>query len=78
MAKHALGAAASPAQRDQTKHEGQSRLKRLPWDLSTKIHATCEALGNEPGFHLTPGQACDRNGADVLLGETEAEMPMRG
>jgi len=35
--------------------------------LSTKIHATCDALGNPTGFHLTPGQACDLEGADVLI-----------
>jgi transposase len=35
--------------------------------LSTKIHATVDALGNPTGFHLTPGQAHDLDGADVLL-----------
>jgi len=35
--------------------------------LSTKIHATCDALGNPLGFHLTPGQTHDLAGADVLL-----------
>jgi transposase len=35
--------------------------------LSTKIHATVDALGNPTGFHLTGGQACDLAGADVLL-----------
>lgn len=35
--------------------------------MSTKIHATVDALGNPIGFHLTPGQACDLDGADVLL-----------
>lgn len=35
--------------------------------MSTKIHATVDALGNPTGFHLTPGQACDLDGADVLL-----------
>jgi transposase len=35
--------------------------------LSTKIHATVDALGNPTGFLLTPGQACDLEGADVLL-----------
>lgn len=37
--------------------------------MSTKIHATCDALGNPTGFHLTPGQACDLDGADVLLAD---------
>ncbi len=31
-------------------------------------------MGNPTGFHLTPGQACDLDGADVLLGEIEAEI----
>jgi len=35
--------------------------------LSTKINATVDALGNPTGFTLTPGQACDLDGADVLL-----------
>jgi transposase len=41
--------------------------------LSTKIHATVDALGNPVGFHLTPGQASDLDGADVLLPVLEAE-----
>jgi len=35
--------------------------------LSTKIHAVVEVLGNPLSFHLTPGQACDLEGADQLL-----------
>lgn len=35
--------------------------------MSTKINATVDALGNPTGFTLTPGQACDLDGADVLL-----------
>jgi len=35
--------------------------------LSTKIHAIVDALGNPIGFHLTGGQACDLEGADILL-----------
>lgn len=35
--------------------------------MSTKINATVDALGNPTGFKLTPGQACDLDGADVLL-----------
>ena len=41
--------------------------------MSTKIHATVDALGNPTGFHLTPGQAHDLEGADVLLKDSEAE-----
>ena len=35
--------------------------------MTTKIHASCDALGNPTGFHLTPGQACDLEGSDALL-----------
>jgi transposase len=35
--------------------------------LSTKIHATTDALGNPTSFMLTPGQACDLDGSDELL-----------
>jgi transposase len=41
--------------------------------LSTKIHATVDALGNPTGFHVTPGQAHDLQGADVLLKDTPAQ-----
>lgn len=41
--------------------------------MTTKIHATCDALGNPTGFHLTPGQAHDLEGADVLLPGIDAE-----
>jgi transposase len=41
--------------------------------LSTKIHATCDALGNPTGFYLTAGQAHDLQGADVLIADIEAE-----
>ena len=41
--------------------------------MSTKINATVDALGNPVGFHLTPGQACDLEGADVLLPNLVAE-----
>ena len=41
--------------------------------MSTKIHAKVDALGNPKGFHLTPGQAHDLDGADALLPGTPAE-----
>jgi transposase len=41
--------------------------------LSTKIHATVDALGNPLGFYLTGGQACDLEGADVLLPQLESD-----
>jgi transposase len=41
--------------------------------LSTKIHTTVDALGNPTGFHLTPGQSHDLQGADVLLKDTPGQ-----
>ena len=40
--------------------------------MSTKIHATVDALGNPVGFHLTGGQEHDLAGADALLPALEA------
>ncbi len=40
--------------------------------MSTKIHATVDALGNPTGFHLTGGQASDLAGADALLPQVAA------
>ncbi len=42
-------------------------IGRSKGGLSTKIHATVDALGNPLSFHLTPGQACDLDGSDQLL-----------
>ncbi len=42
--------------------------------LSTKIHATVDALGNPTGFVLSPGQAHDLEGADALLPSLAADM----
>jgi transposase len=41
--------------------------------LSAKIHAVVDALGNSLSFHLTPGQACDLDGADQLLPDIVAD-----
>lgn len=41
--------------------------------MSTKIHATVDALGNPIGFHLTAGQACALDGADVLLPQLQTD-----
>jgi transposase len=35
--------------------------------LTTKIHTAGDALGNPTGFHLTPRQVHDLEGADALL-----------
>ena len=42
--------------------------------MSTKIHTAVDALGTPIGFHFTGGQACDLDGADVLLPQIEAEI----
>lgn len=50
------------------KKKGQTQaIGRSKGGLSTKIHATCDALGNPTSFHLTEGQASDLHGADALL-----------
>ena len=50
----------------------QQSIGRSRGGLSTKIHATVDALGNPTGFLLTPGQASDLDGSDVLLKDTAA------
>jgi len=45
----------------------QQSIGRSAGGLSTKIHATCDALGNPTAFHLTPGQEHDLEGADALM-----------
>ena len=47
-------------------------IGRSQGGLSTKIHATTDALGNPLGCYLTPGQASDLAGADVLLPNLDA------
>lgn len=49
------------------KKDQDEALGRSKGGLSTKIHATVDALGNPTAFHLTGGQACDLEGADKLL-----------
>jgi len=51
----------------------EEAIGRSRGGLSTKIHATVDALGNPTGFHLTPGQAHDLEGADALPAETDAQ-----
>lgn len=48
-------------------------IGRSKGGLSTKIHATVDALGLPTGFYLTPGQNCDLDGADVLLQDLEVD-----
>lgn len=42
---------------------GDEAIGRSVGGLSTKIHTTCDALGNPTGFFLTAGQAHDLQGA---------------
>jgi hypothetical protein len=42
--------------------------------LDTRIHTTVDALGNPVGSHLTGGQACDLEGADVLPPQLDADI----
>lgn len=58
-----------PVKKKQDEAIGRSR-----GGLSTKIHATVDALGNPTGLHLTGGQACDLDGADVLLPDIAAPI----
>ena len=51
----------------------EQAIGRSRGGLSTKIHATTDALGNPTGFHLTPGQAHDLEGADALLPAVTAD-----
>lgn len=60
--------ASPPAQRGGRKKRACCQaIGRSRGGLSTKIHATVDALGNPTGFHLAPGQAHDLEGADALL-----------
>jgi len=58
---------------EQKKTSEDQAIGRSRGGLSTKIHATCDALGNPVDFHLTGGEAHDLEGADVLLEDTPAE-----
>lgn len=56
------------------KKEGQdAAIGRSNGGLSTKIHATTDALGNPSGFLLTPGPASDLEGAEALLPDLKAQ-----
>lgn len=51
----------------------QEVIGRSKGGLSTKIHAMVDALGNPLDFILTPGQACDLEGADAFLPDLQAD-----
>lgn len=47
--------------------EDDQAIGRSKGGLSTKIHASCDSLGNPTGFHLTAGQDHDLEGSDALM-----------
>ena len=51
------------------KNDNDQAIGRSKGGLSTKIHTSCDALGNPTGFHLTAGQDSDLEGADALMDE---------
>jgi transposase len=63
------------AQRRSAQKDGRTdeAIGRSRGGLSTKIHATVDALGNPTGFALSPGQAHDLEGADALLPSLAAQ-----
>ena len=66
--------ACASAQRWGSQKRGEDQgIGRSRGGLSTKIHATVDALGNPTGFFLSPGQACDLDGSDVLLADVPAD-----
>ena len=70
-----LTPAHEPAAAPEPKKAGEDEaIGRSKGGLSTKINATVDALGNPIGFALTPGQACDLDGADILLPQIEADI----
>ena len=68
--QHAAGAKKGGGQDRERSRQAQC-LGRSKGGLSTKIHATCDALGNPTGFFLSPGQAHDLVGADALMDRIE-------
>jgi transposase len=65
--QHATGAPKKNRQADEA-------IGRSRGGLSIKIHALVDALGNPLAFLLTPGQAHDLDGADVLLPQMQADI----
>ena len=53
----------------QKSNRARERIGRFKGGLTTNIHASCDALENPTGFHLTPGKAHDLEGSDALLPE---------
>jgi len=56
------------------KKKTREAIGRSSGGLSTKIHATVDALGNPVNFYITQGQVSDLAGAEVLISELKAPM----
>ena len=54
------------------RQKSDEAIGRSRGGLSTKIHATAQALSNSTGVFLTPAEAQDLGGGDVLLQDTPA------
>jgi transposase len=65
--QHDRARASAQCWRGQKDGADDEAIGRSRGGLSTKIHATVDALGNPTGFALSPGQAHDLEGADALL-----------
>ena len=63
----------SAQRRRQKGDRAAEAIGRSKGGLTTKVHATVDALGNPPGFARTPGQTHDLEGADALLPAVEAD-----
>ena len=53
--------------------ENDEAIGRSAGGQSTKLSALTDALGNPLKFHVTAGNRCDLEGADVLLTDLEAD-----
>ena len=77
--QHSAGAKKKARAEDEVEPEDQA-IGRSRGGLSTKIHATCDALGNPTGFFLSGGQAHDakqRVRQRLLVQDCEAVIPSK-
>jgi transposase len=63
---------------ERAKRGERQAIGRSKGGLSTKIHTTVDALGNPTVFYLTEGQACELDGAEVLLPQIKAKTVIAG
>ncbi|MGH7744972.1 MAG: IS5 family transposase [Candidatus Dormibacteria bacterium] len=67
------GARPSAPRRGASKKGADQALGRSRGGLSSKMHASVEARGHPTSCALTPGQAHDWEGADLLLSEIQSD-----